>query len=68
MADDRCKICGQESSWSHDHKDDLSGLDDGPPLVWPRKKPAPKSAFEMAGIRAKAWETRRGKWGAYGHR
>lgn len=53
-----------------DHKPDLSGLDDGPylPGHGPREKPAPKSDEEMAEIRAKAWATRRAKWGSGGHR
>lgn len=34
----------------------------------PRKQPAPKSAEEMASIRAQAWATRRGKYGERGHR
>lgn len=45
----------------HDHKPDLSGLDDGPYLPGraPRKKAALKSAGELRAIRAKAWATRR---------
>lgn len=46
------------------------GLDCG---VWlpgyaPRKNPAPKSPEQMADIRARAWETRRRKYGESGHR
>ncbi len=63
-----CEICGCETAFAHDHRADNSGLDDGPPLHAPRKKPAPKSADEMREIRAKAWATRREKWGKYGHR
>jgi hypothetical protein len=42
---------------------DGTGLDDGVYLPGraPRKKPAPKSPEELAGIRAKAWVTRRAK-------
>jgi hypothetical protein len=65
-----CAICGDElgrlpGPYEHDHKPDRSGLDDGP---WaPRKKPAPKSPEEMADIRARAWATRRAKYGERGH-
>jgi hypothetical protein len=53
-----------------DHKPDGSGLDDG---VWlpgqaPRKKPPAKDASEIAEIRARAWRTRREKYGKQGHR
>lgn len=46
------------------------GLDCG---VWlpgqpPRKVPAPKTPEQMASIRARAWATRRGKYGERGHR
>ena len=44
---------------------DGRGLDCGPDQR--RRKPAPKSAAEMAEIRARAWETRRAKYGAKGH-
>jgi hypothetical protein len=63
-----CEICGCETTFAHDHRADNSGLDDGPPLHAPRKKPAPKSAEATREIRAKAWATRREKWGKYGHR
>ena len=33
---DRCDICGGLLTWQHDHRDDLSGLDDGPPINPPR--------------------------------
>lgn len=55
-----------------DTRPDGSGLDDGPSLPpsmgGPRKKAAPKPADEMASIRARAWKTRRAKYGRYGHR
>ena len=63
-----CENCGSPLAWTHDHKPDNSGLDDGPPLDPPRKKAVPKSAEETAGIRARAWATRREKYGQYGHR
>lgn len=65
-----CMICGQELSWPHDHKPDQSGLDDGPYLPGraPRKKPEPKTPDELTEIRLRAWETRRAKYGQYGHR
>lgn len=65
-----CTICGGQLTWTHDHRADNSGVDDGPWLPWqgPRKKAAPKSAEEMADIRARAWKTRREKYGQYGHR
>ena len=68
--EEHCEICGQVLSFAHDHKPDLSGLDDGPYLPGhaPRKKAEPKAADEMADIRARAWATRREKYGKYGHR
>lgn len=63
-----CEICGGALTWAHDHRSDNSGLDDGPPLNTPRKHPAPKSRDEMRDIRARAWATRREKYGRYGHR
>lgn len=53
-----------------DCRPDGSGLDDGPwlPGHASRKKPEPKSAAEMADIRARAWATRRAKYGQWGHR
>lgn len=63
-----CSICEAPLTWSHDHRPDNSGLDDGPPLYPPRKKAAPKSAGEMSRIRAQAWATRRSKYGHRGHR
>lgn len=67
---ERCPICGGELTWPHDHRPDLSGLDDGPylPGCAPRKRPAPKPASEMREIRSRAWETRRQKYGQHGHR
>lgn len=67
---DRCLICGGELSWQHDHKSDQSGIDDGPLLPGnaKRKKPEPKDPAEVSRIRKEAWETRRQKYGAYGHR
>jgi hypothetical protein len=62
----RCGTCGGQLTWNHDHKPDLSGIDDGPSKV--RKKPPPKSAGEMAAIRGKAWETRRAKYGECGNK
>ncbi len=55
---------------AHDHKPDRSGLDDG--LVYlpgraPRKKATPKPPEVMADIRARAWDTRRQKYGQRGH-
>lgn len=63
-----CMICGGDLSWQHDHRDDNTGLDDGPPLHTPRRKPEAKPADEIKEIRARAWTTRRDKYGARGHR
>ena len=63
-----CDQCGGALTWPHDHRPDNTGLDDGPPLVWPRKKPLPKSSAEIHDIRARAWATRRQKYGQWGHR
>lgn len=65
-----CDVCGMDQSWLHDHKPDQSGLDDGPPLPGhaPRKKMTPKPADEVRNIRARAWATRREKYGRYGHK
>lgn len=65
---DVCAICGGLLTWKHDHRADNSGLDDGPPLNPPRKKPAAKSAEETRAIRMRAWATRRQKYGKHGHR
>lgn len=66
----RCKICGGTLTWHHDHQPDLSGLDDGHYLPGhaPGKKRAPKPADEIRDIRARAWATRRQKYGQHGHR
>ncbi len=70
-----CEVCHGALTWVHDHKSDLSGIDDGPPdwvcipgVRKPHKKPEPKSPEVMADIRKRAWETRRTKYGKYGHR
>lgn len=49
-----------------DSRPDGLGLDDGPYLTGcaPRKKPS----AELAEIRARAWATRRQRYGAQGHR
>ena len=69
-SEEYCAVCGQQLSCRHDHKADLSGLDDGPylPGCAPRKKAEPKSAEVMRDIRARAWATRRAKYGKCGHR
>lgn len=66
-----CPICGGgkimvRGVWGcfpHDHRPDLSGLDDGPHLPGhaPRKKPAPKPPEEIRAIRLRAWATRRAR-------
>lgn len=77
MDDNECPICGNSGPivhggvlgyFEHDHRPDGSGLDDGPPLYPTRKKAAPKPAEDVAEIRARAWETRRSKYGPHGHR
>jgi hypothetical protein len=65
---DQCEICGGLTTFVHDHRPDNTGLDDGPPLHAVRKKPEPKSGDEYRDIRARAWATRREKYGQYGHR
>lgn len=62
-----CEVCGGLLTWRHDHRANSRGLDDGPPLL-ARKKPAPKPADEIRDIRARAWATRRLKYGQHGHR
>lgn len=52
----------------HDHREDGSGLDDGPPLRAARKRPEPKPPEITANIRARAWATRRAMYGERGHR
>lgn len=59
-------VCGP--GCGGDHRADLTGLDDGPPLRVQRKKAAPKSDSEYAEIRSRAWATRRQKYGEHGHR
>lgn len=65
-----CPTCGQPLTFAHDHKPDLSGLDDGPYLPGraPRKKPTPKDPDTVADIKSRAWATRRKKYGPQGHR
>lgn len=62
-----CPICNFETVFEHDHKPDNSGLDDGPDIVAPRKKVEPKPQEVVAEIRARAWATRRAKYGDRGH-
>jgi hypothetical protein len=52
-----------------DHKPDGSGLDDGVylPGCAPRKKHAPKPMEVISEIRARAWMTRRNRYGDRGH-
>lgn len=54
--------------WPCVHGADCQGLgiDCGPDQS--RRKPLPKSATELADIRARAWATRRAKYGERGHR
>lgn len=68
--DEYCTICGGSLTFPHDHQPDLSGLDDGPHLPGhaPRKKLSPKTDEEMREIRARAWATRRAKYGQHAHR
>lgn len=66
-----CEVCGGLLTFPHDHKPDNTGLDDGIcflPGREPRKKAAPKPADEIRDIRARAWATRRQKYGQHGHR
>lgn len=63
-----CLLCGGALTWEHDHRSDFSGLDDGPYLRPPRKRPAPKPPAQLTEIRERAWATRRQKYGRYGHR
>lgn len=62
-----CLICGAPLTWEHDHRGDNTGLDDGPPLHPPRKRPDPKTGEEYRAIRDRAWATRRQKYGQRGH-
>ena len=52
-----------------DHRPDNTGLDDGPYLPGraPRKKAEAKSVAIVAEIKARAWATRRAKYGVHGH-
>jgi hypothetical protein len=63
-----CAVCGAPLTWQHDHRADNIGIDDGPPLCAERKKPPAKSPDETRDIRARAWATRRQKYGQQGHR
>lgn len=63
-----CVVCGGPLAWEHDHRPDNSGLDDGPPLYTPRKQSERKAPDEYREIRARAWVTRREKYGRHGHR
>lgn len=49
----------------HGAECDGTGLDCGPDFS--RKKPTPKPAAELTEIRARAWATRRAKYGERGH-
>lgn len=51
--------------WLGSWREDDYEIDDQGKII---KQPAPKSAEEMASIRARAWATRRGKYGERGHR
>jgi hypothetical protein len=53
-----------------DCRPDNTGLDDGPylPGCAPRKRMEPKDPAIVADIRARAWATRRAKYGKDGHR
>lgn len=73
MRDEKCETwlcadCGSLTTFVHDHKTDLTGLDDGPEMRPPRKKIEPKPPEVTADIRARAWTTRRQKYGQHGHR
>ncbi len=67
---DICPVCFMAEAWKHDHKQDKTGLDDGPYLdgMRPRKKMEPKPASIVSEIRKRAWDTRRQKYGVAGHR
>lgn len=68
MGDSACDVCGGPLTWAHDHKSDNTGLDDGPLIRQPRRKPTPKPSDELKAIRARAWTTRRERYGSHGHR
>lgn len=63
-----CSVCGAPLTYRHDHRADNTGIDDGPLLAPPRHRPPPKAPAEMRDIRARAWATRRQKYGQHGHR
>ena len=63
-----CEVCQGPLNFQHDHKPDWSGLDDGPFLRPPRKKLDPVAPEVERDRRIRAWETRRLKYGRYGHR
>ena len=65
-----CLLCDGEGVIWEDCRDDNTGLDDGPflPGRQPRKRPAAKSEDDTRDIRARAWATRREKYGKHGHR
>lgn len=65
---EHCPTCGIETEFRHDHQPDNTGLDDGPPLQRERRKPVPKQPEQLREIRARAWATRRAKYGAHGQR
>jgi len=67
-SEQRCDLCGGAMTFQHDHQPDNTGLDDGPDLGRKKyTKPAPKPADVAAEIRARAWDTRRQKYGPRGH-
>lgn len=68
LTDGFCHVCGGPLSFEHDHRPDNSGLDDGPEIRPKRKRPVAKSQAETRSIRARAWATRREKYGEHGHR
>lgn len=65
-----CEICGAALSWLHDHKDDFSGIDDGPyrekKIDLRLAKNSDPDAVSKA--RKSAWITRRTRYGEAGHR
>jgi hypothetical protein len=65
-----CEVCGGVIFYPHDHSPDETGLDDGPWMIGraPRKKLTSKPPEEIAAIRARAWATRRERYGRHGHR
>lgn len=65
-----CAAMGLPQPATLDNRPDGTGLDDGPylPGCAPRKRPPAKSPEDLAAIRARAWATRRAKYGERGHR